>query len=271
VEEVIILFLGKLIPLLRSKTFFALQERENKLTVLSKHALLTSVTTDEAVVKFTINEKKYTCSLRLEGSDVWVFNQVLCTDEYDYVIKDFTNVFGRKPFFIIDAGANIGLTTILFKAMLPQSKIISLEPDRNNYAMAKKNFQSNAMNDVMVRQRALWPTSINLEMVNDFRDKMEWSLRVQQSEGGFIKSDTPKDTISDLGGSVDIFKIDIEGGEFNIFDAANDLSWLANVKMIAVEIHEEYNAREKIISLLKGNKFVISHHGELTIAINANG
>jgi FkbM family methyltransferase len=269
--DVVVLFLGKLIPLFRSKHFLALQDRENKLGVLSKSAALASVSINEAVVNFTFNEKFYTCTLRLQGSDVWVFNQVICTDEYNYVVKYFIHAFQKEPYLIVDAGANIGLTTILFKAMLPHSKIISLEPDESNYEMAKTNLHSNSFNNVTIMPCALWPTSTNLEIINDFRDKLEWSIRVQESKHGNIKSITPKEVVSYLGGSVDIFKIDIEGGESNIFDAANDVSWLTNVKIIAVEIHDEYNAREKIISLLERNKFMISHHGELTIAINTNG
>ena len=63
-------------------------------------------------------------------------------------------------------------------------------------------------------------------------------------------------------------KIDIEGAERFIFDNNNDLSFLKKTKIIAIEIHDEYNIREEIISILKENQFLLLESGELTIGIN---
>ena len=44
-----------------------------------------------------------------------------------------------EPELVLDAGANVGLAAMLFAAMWPRAQIISLEPDKNNFAMLQLN------------------------------------------------------------------------------------------------------------------------------------
>lgn len=44
-----------------------------------------------------------------------------------------------EPQLVLDAGANVGLAAMLFAAMWPRAQIISLEPDKNNFAMLQLN------------------------------------------------------------------------------------------------------------------------------------
>ena len=68
--------------------------------------------------------------------------------------------------------------------------------------------------------------------------------------------------------SITLLKIDIEGAERFIFDDNVDLSFLSITKVIAIEIHDEFQIREKIYSILKKNNFHLFESGELTIGIN---
>lgn len=43
------------------------------------------------------------------------------------------------PRLVLDAGANVGLASRLFAALWPRARIISLEPDRANFAMLELN------------------------------------------------------------------------------------------------------------------------------------
>jgi FkbM family methyltransferase len=185
------------------------------------------------------------------------------------VLAVFSDNFKSVPLTIVDAGANIGLTTLFFKSANQDVRVISIEPDPQNHAQASKNFQENLLQSVHLQQLALWPKSERLNIVNDFRDKQEWSLRVEVSDHGLIKTITPLEAILFLGETVDIFKMDIEGGEFEIFNIENDLSWLNRIKVIALEIHEEYGAAEKINAVLTNYGFTLHYHGELTVGINS--
>jgi hypothetical protein len=71
-------------------------------------------------------------SLRYQTSDIPTFYQVFLDAQYDIPLK--------KPRVIIDAGANIGLFTLLMKNKYPEAKIISIEPDHENFAALKKHF-----------------------------------------------------------------------------------------------------------------------------------
>lgn len=44
-----------------------------------------------------------------------------------------------EPEFIIDIGANIGIATVYMKTLFPKAKIISIEPDVQNFECLKKN------------------------------------------------------------------------------------------------------------------------------------
>jgi hypothetical protein len=116
---------------------------------------------------------------------------------------------------------------------------------------------------------ALWPIKKNLLVVNDFRDKMNWSLRVREDVEGKVSSITPVDAVDYFGDGLDLFKIDIEGGESELFKEGNDVSWLFTVKAIAIEIHEEQASSKRIIDTLESSGFTILSNGELTLGINA--
>jgi FkbM family methyltransferase len=57
---------------------------------------------------------------------------------------------------ILDAGANIGLYSILFALKQPTAKIIAFEPDPINYAFLVLNLEINKINNVIPFNLALW-------------------------------------------------------------------------------------------------------------------
>ena len=65
-------------------------------------------------------------------------------------------------------------------------------------------------------------------------------------------------------------KIDIEGAEKNLFENAQDLKWLARVKIIAIEIHNEFGTRKHIEDTLLKYNFKLQYSGEHTIGVNYN-
>jgi len=269
IQELFILFSGKIFNSLRSSQFLALQEKENKLTILlAKKGLLKTLSPDEVELSLTVNKTLITFFLRLKGSDVWGFNQVILNREYNHLLVLYQKLFYSNPTTIVDAGANIGLATLFFKAHNPDAHILSIEPDKGNFSIASRNIKVNSFKDISILNDALWPTKQSLKLVNDFRDMREWSLRVEEHQEGTITSITPHDALSYFNNQVDVFKIDIEGSEAKIFDSTNDMSWLEGVKIIALEIHHEFGASERIMNVLSTHGFTITHHGELTIGVN---
>jgi UDP-N-acetylglucosamine transferase subunit ALG13 len=68
--------------------------------------------------------------------------------------------------------------------------------------------------------------------------------------------------------AIDLLKIDIEGGERYIFNEAREgLEFLAITRVIAIEIHDEYQIEDRIQAILRDAGFVISHSGEYLVGV----
>jgi FkbM family methyltransferase len=270
IGDLIVLISGKLGLTKQSEKFNVLDDKKNKLDLLylydSKSFRL--VENNQVMVQLALEGRSYSCNLRLAGSDVLVFQQVIISKEYEFALSVFREKFGRAPSTIVDAGANIGLVIIFFKAANASARILAIEPDHDNCRKAQQNILLNKFSEVELMESALWPTNKNLLIVNDFRDQMNWSLRVKEDAEGKVGSITPSDAIDYLGDTIDLFKIDIEGGESEIFKTENNLNWLFKVRAIAIEIHEEQASSKRIIDTLESNGFMISTNGELTLGIN---
>ena len=70
--------------------------------------------------------------LRAGTSDLWVFDQIFLYRELE---TDFGQGLGR----IIDAGANIGLASVYLANRFPNSQILALEVDAQNFELLVKN------------------------------------------------------------------------------------------------------------------------------------
>ena len=69
--------------------------------------------------------------------------------------------------------------------------------------------------------------------------------------------------------TIDILKLDIEGAERFVFEDKQEAGeFLAKVKFIVMEIHDEYPIREHIYSTMRECKFDFFEYGELTIGQN---
>ena len=155
----------------------------------------------------------YPVHLRPGTSDDDVFTQIFVGKEYGIDI-------GIVPENIIDAGANIGLSTIWFKNKYPDAKIIAVEPDEDNVAMVKCNTQY--YDNVFVIQAALWNKQTSVS-ISDKRGMGKWSLIAEESGCNEIKGHkTPTVTIDEIMQqfdlqSIDLLKMDIESAEREVF------------------------------------------------------
>ena len=207
-------------------------------------------------------------SLRQNSSDQEVFEQIFFSDEYGPVIECIqANDVGIST--IVDAGSNIGLSSLKFLWAFRNAKIICLEPDPENFAQLSKNLATHQ--NVVLLKQALWHRDEKLFLSDKFRDQKHWSRSVSpvNTESQFsIQGVSVNDLIRKYNiESIDLLKIDIEGSENAIFNESNDLSFLAKVKVIAIEIHDEFNCRKRIYELLRYHKFVLFSSGELTVGL----
>jgi len=168
-------------------------------------------------------------------------------------MQSFINTFidpylEEKPYlnnaeFVIDAGANIGYTAILFANWWPGCKIISIEPDKKNFELTVKN-------------TALYP---NITVLNCGLWNKEANLKIEAGqEDGFVVREISNDesvTISENLTSgisieqlinrfkipqIDFLKMNIEGSEKEVF-SENYKTWLPKTNAMLIELHDGKN------------------------------
>ena len=224
-------------------------------------------------------KSKFCSSLKLRkspSSDFNVFYQIIESKEYLPVVTDYKKNFENLenyPLNIIDAGSNIGLTSLFFMEHFQRARIIAVEPDLTNFEILSYNLREKINFEIIKINGAVWSSNSKIKVVNDFRDKSDWSFRVEESND--INS-IQAYTINDLANKnnfnfIDILKIDVEGAEKQIFTATDsNLEFLNKTRCIAIEIHDEFECREEIYCILENYGFTIYNEGESLIGINQN-
>lgn len=208
------------------------------------------------------------------SSDLDVFNQVFKDLEYQPVVATFKKYFpNHKEINIIDAGCNIGLTSLYFSRFFDNANYICIEPDDSNFESMRYNLEKNKVQNVIKVKGGLWSKNTFLNIVRDFRDKNDWAIRVEETSD---KTNLEAFSIDYLIKKhhfevIDILKIDIEGSEKEVItgNSAN-LYYLSITKCIAIEIHDEFNCREAIYKILEDYNFTYFDDKELTIGVNQN-
>jgi FkbM family methyltransferase len=172
--------------------------------------------------------------LRAHSSDVEVFCQIFGHREMDF----YHNAEAR---YIIDAGANIGLTSVFLANRCPLARIDALEVDPQNIDLLRRNVAAYAQ--VNVIPRGLWRRSGYIKILNP--DAQSWAFRVGETsddDESRIPAVAVADLLRDRGAvTVDLLKIDIEGAEVDILDDSAKV-WLGAVKVLAIELHDRMRA-----------------------------
>jgi FkbM family methyltransferase len=212
------------------------------------------------------------CIRGKSSSDVQVMDQVFASGEYLPLVEEITKRgYANNIHFIVDAGANVGYTTVYLKAYFPNADVVAIEPDDCNALQAGKNFTLNRFNNIKVIQGGIWSKDTWLELKKDHSDEKEWSYYVVEChQPSGLKGFSIESVLGESGyREIDLLKIDIEGSEKELFkdDCIID-PVLSKTKFLAIEIHDETGIRPRIYETLSRNGFEWFNRGELTIATN---
>lgn len=233
---------------------------------------------NDLIESFSKNSEEYQVVLKnglqliirdFHYSDYDVFDQIFIFKEYDSILKMFLlNDFSQQQKVIIDAGANVGYTSVFFAKALKEFQIFAIEPSPQNCEIYQKNTKE--FENIKIYPNALSEKPnkyFNLD--RDFRDGKDWSISTKEAKDGAVKGISIDEIIEENKlDYISLLKIDIEGAERFIFKKENKLDFLKITQIIAVEIHDEYDVRETIYDILTENNFFLFESGELTIGIN---
>lgn len=178
-------------------------------------------------------------------SDIWVFKQI-------FVDEDFKGDFHKNPKAIIDAGANVGYTTVYFAKKYPGAKIIAIEPEDSNFEMLCKNTEN--YDQVQLMHSAIWYKDCYIRIMNP--EAGSWGFiieEVSKNTQGAFEAITFDHIIKESGFKrVDILKIDIEGSEKEIFE--NNPSWISIIDVVCIELHDYHKkgCEKAVFEAMKG-------------------
>ncbi len=214
--------------------------------------------------------------IRPSTSDRFVLRQVVIENEYLPIInliKDKSAINSIR--LIVDAGANIGLTTMFFNSYFTDAKIIAVEPEESNFEQLLKNIKINKLNDrVIPIKKALWINNTEqLSINNEFRDRRHWAKAVLPSnlDGECVLPITLMKIINlyAKNQNIDILKIDVEGTEALLFKSDEFLDTLVeHVSFLCFEIHKEFMSRDLFHGILNDINFEFIDIGETTFCFN---
>ena len=148
--------------------------------------------------------------------------------------------------YLVDLGANIGLTSVYLHRQLRPDYVIAVEPDPANVALLRHNLAQNGVPSLVV-EAAAGPVDGSAS----FRRERDSNLgRVDASgelEVDVLSIGSILDRLPDRPGKVFV-KMDIEGHEDDVF--RGDLSWLDRIDCFVGEMHAAHTA-DRISSLLE--------------------
>lgn len=176
------------------------------------------------------------------GSFLYGYEEIFKRDIYHFATDS------RSP-YIIDCGANVGLSVLYFKRLYPNCHLVAFEPDPRIFQVLQQNVKRFNLTDVELVQKAVWT------------GESEVDFYVEGGFSGNITGHNPKGKTEKvktmrlktlLDQPVDLLKIDIEGAETDVLrDCANSL---ARVERLFVEYHSftgEEQSLDEMLTILK--------------------
>lgn len=204
--------------------------------------------------------------IRGNSSDAEVFSQI-------YIQTESACLLDLKAVdLVIDAGANVGYSSLYFLSHFPDCQVVAIEPDPANFAALRENLAPYGSR-VTLHNCGIWskPAQLAIES-SHYRDGREWTRQVREcepGEQGDITAITIPQILQQSGRDrLSLLKMDIEGAEAVVFADAACRDWLARTEAVAIELHDDTSfgqATDLFHEAIRNQHFQISHSGELTI------
>lgn len=192
--------------------------------------------------------------------DGWVHKQIL----ENYLIDNYKT---QRP-LIVDAGANIGASSIYFSNSWSNSMVISIEPEKYNFALLKLNTVGK---NIIALEGAIGSKQGALYLSDPGHGDV--GFRVSHKGDYEVNVYTPNQLIElgNINGAKPfICKIDIEGGEVELF--SDNTEWMDLFPLIIIELHDWMlpmeGSSKPLLNALSILDFDILHKGENIFLFN---
>jgi FkbM family methyltransferase len=191
-----------------------------------------------------------------QSQALFLVHEVFVNGTYAFVARD------ARP-RIIDCGANIGMSTLFFKALYPLSSVIAIEPDRTAFDRLSDTVARNRLRDVTLINAALAEVEGTTTFHRDASDPGSLLASTTQSRGRTTSEQVPAIKLSPLiNEPVDFLKLDVEGAEYGVLRELVAADALRGVRQMVVEYHQvdaEPSGAPQAIDALKAAGMGIEH------------
>ena len=171
-----------------------------------------------------------------KGSDYFIFSEV-----FDIQCYHLPQIDKESVEYVVDLGANIGLSSLFFLKNYPKAKLAYVEPIKSNYDLIVRNLNLNHIsatgfnNAISVKNEPI----LMVLGENDYGHRvidMSFSKSRFDEKNMMVEGITLNEILEQLHfPKIDLLKIDIEGYEGILF--SENTEWLKVTHAIVMEIH----------------------------------
>lgn len=180
--------------------------------------------------KISLPNIKYPFLIRNIPTDKGIFHQIFIELEYDIPLDLSSNPT------IIDAGSNIGLFSVYIKNKFPNSNIICIEPDQDNFNLLKQNTKDYF--NISYENSGLWNSKTKIKVYDKYNTGKSGLIVEEDDINGNIEAVSVDFLIEKYNlKKIDLIKIDIETSEIQLFKK-NYQNWIPKCKYIIIELHD---------------------------------
>lgn len=149
--------------------------------------------------------------------------------------------------YIIDCGANLGMSIIYFKELYPKASILAFEADDYVFQFLEKNMNVFNYKNVQLVNKAVWNCDDTLSFLDEGGAGGRLETKGDNGKYKEVKCTSLKKHL--VRQKVDFLKIDIEGAEYEVIkDCENELR---NVEVLFIEYHSFANREQNLHKILE--------------------
>lgn len=205
---------------------------------------------------------KHPFRLRPQRADGISFREIFLRRLYDLPLPKTL-----QPQVIIDGGANIGLTSIFFANRYPNARIISVEPDENNFIVLSDNVRPYPR--ITPVKSAIWHKKEQIHVVDKGYGDRGFMIE-KNATGTVLEAQSLSDLLQAHNiTQIDILKLDIEGSEKEVFSENYD-TWLPYTRCLIIELHDrmKHGCSHAVFKALLDYDFSLTIQGDNLLFIN---
>lgn len=210
---------------------------------------------------FTVHRIRAIRNENILGLDIHTF-------DYGALHFLFREIFIKNIYFfktaiknplIFDCGANIGMASIYFKWLYPESRIVAFEPDKQSFKLLERNILANKLKEIKLYNLALWDKKQKVKFYVDKKNPGWLTMSIFKKRLPRNKVDVRASTLSSfINKKVDFLKMDIEGAEVKVLKDLEKSGKINYIHKMFIEFHKgiaEEDGLKTIINIFKKNGF----------------